>query len=207
MFESQKDLTRTRTSLKELREKIVRAASWKDIFSSEEEEMANFKKTLIDTTIAEYEANHTLRRYRVEHPPEGDLHVFERTTTDCRTTYQKLKSGDVVIIFYNPVDPHRRIITPDIGNIAHNFTVANTVLPAEGFLEGFKFKEKELIEICGTHITALLKYIPGKPATRGWEEVFLLEGEMPQRIGYRIYQSFILEAQSRLMQAYPKQFK
>lgn len=200
------DLTRKGTSIEELRGRIVRATSWRELFSSEEQEMADFIDNLVGAARAEYEGNHSLREYRIEHLPEGDLHVFERTTPGLSSTYQKLKSDGNVIITFNHPDgsSNSGIVTPDVGNVAHNFTTANTVLPDRKLLEGFS--DKELQAVTGTDLMALTFYIKGKPATKGWEETMLYNDYLPQRIGHRIFPSFVLEAQSCLQQAYPRFF-
>lgn len=70
-----------------------------------------------------------------------------------------------------------------------------------------KFKEDELFEICGAYPSNLLFYLKGKPATEAWEETFLNNGHLPQRVGHRIFPSFVLEAQAKLLQKFPEQFE
>lgn len=200
------DLTRRGASIEEARSRIVRASSWRELFPTEQAEMADFIKHLVGNARAEYEENHTLRAYRVEQHPEGNLHVFERTMDGHRSTYQKLRSsGAVVITFIKPEGSSSNLVTPDVGNVAHNFTVANTVLPRSEILA--KLSDEELQALTGTNSMVLTLYIKGKPAVKGWEDTMLYNDHFPQRIGHRIFPSFVLEAQARLMQARPELFK
>jgi len=202
-----KGLTWKGKSVEELRRRITRAISWRELFPSRKQEKADFIDNLVGTAKAEYEGNQTLREYRVEHLSEGDLHILERTTPGSNSTFQKLRSnGNVVMIFNLPNGLSRSyIVTPDVGNVDHNFTVANTVLPDREILKGFN--DKELQAVTGTYLSTLIFYIKGKPAVKGWEEVMLYNDHLPQRIGHRIFPNFVLEAQSRLLQAYPQYFK
>lgn len=188
-------LARTGVSIEELRGKIVRATSWGELFSSREQEMADFMKNLIGIVKAEYEGKHSLKQYRVEQLPEGDLHVFEHTI-GYLTTYQKLKSNGNVVMTFNYPDRSSNnclIVTPDVGNVAHGFTAANTILPDREFLE--QLGGEKLRSVTGTHLAVLTFHIKGKPATKEWEKAMLLSGYFPQRIGHRVYASFFLEAQ------------
>lgn len=206
MPNSKEDLTKTGVSIEELRSKIVRAANWRELFPSREQEMADFVENLVGAAKAEYKSNGSLRQHRVEQLPEGDLHVFERTTNGLSSTYQKLESSGNVVITFNHPDgsSNSDIVTPDVGNVAHEFTAANTVLPDREFLE--QLGDEKLQAVAGTHLMALTFYIKGKPATKGWEETMLYNGHLPQRIGHRVFPNFVLEAQSRLQQAYPQVF-
>lgn len=192
---------------KEEQGRIIRATSWAELFPSREEEMADYIENLVARVQAEYESNHSLREYRVEHLPAGDLHIFERTYAGYSTTYQKLRSsGNVVVTFVYPKGLSQcHIITPDVGNVAHRFTTADTVLPKRRFVESVD--DEEFRELTGTYLPAVLTHGRGKHATKGWEEtMFDNEGHLPLRIGHRIYLSFVLEALSRLRQACPQYF-
>lgn len=122
------------------------------------------------------------------------------------STYQKLRaSGNVEIAFIRPDGSSSNLVTPDVGNVVHNFTVANTVLPRRDLLA--KLSDAGLEALAGTNSMALTPYIKGKPAVKEWEDVMLYNDQFPQRIGHRIFPSFVLEAQSRLLQARPELFK
>jgi hypothetical protein len=173
-------------SAEELRKRIFRASSWEQLFPSKEEEMRDFLG-LFNASKAQLESKGPLR-YSIKYLSEGDLHVFE-----CKMatfTYQKLRlSGNVAITSFYKDDSSRRtvFITPEVGNINHQFIVANTVLSEEKFLE-------KLVDVSSRMI--LRVYISGRPATIEYEDRMLGGGYLPQRIGHKIYPNFVLELQS-----------
>jgi len=65
---------------------------------------------------------------------------------------------------------------------------------------------EEIEKITGIDIAVLSGFIKGKPAYQNWENTFLNNECLPQRIGHQIYPNFVLEAQSKLMAAYPHLF-
>lgn len=195
------------SSMDLIKRRIIRAKSWNELFSSKEQEMADFIEHLVGSARADYESIHALRNYRVKHLPEGDLHVFEHTE-GYSTTYQKLRSnGNVWMTFYHPDGTLSSdvLITPDIGNMVHDFTFANTILPDRKLLEGIDHEEFQAVT--GLYLNALFFYIEGKPATKDWENSIIHFDHLPQRIGHRIFPSFVLEAQTRLQKTYPQLFK
>lgn len=202
----QKQLAQTEAKMAELRKQIVRAESWNQLFKSPEEERVDYEEHLVGGALAEYKGNGSLKEHRVEPNTEGDIHVLERTDKGSYSTYQKLNGSRDVIITFNHADkePHRVIVACGVGNISHPFTRANTVVPSSEVLR--QIGDEEIQRITGTHIMALGSNSKGKPATEGWEETMLYYGHLPQRIGHRIFPTFVLEAQAKLMVAYPQLF-
>lgn len=203
------EMVRREAMGKELRSKIVRAQTWKQLFSTPEEAETDFLVNIVGKSRKEFEDNHTLQKYRVDLCPQGNIHVFVRTNNIGSSSYQRLQDGDVIIESHDPEESiHRDIITATVGNINHPFTIVNTVRPdLQVILDliqqiGTPTYEKMKATI-GTDPISFVTYLNGKPATRGWEDLLLSNGNMPQRIGHRIFPHFVLEAQVKFATTYP----
>lgn len=184
----------------EIRRKIVRASSWEQLFSSKEDKITDFMQYIIDDEKTALQSSRNLRQYRIESHPEGDAHVFEHVTPGCRSTFQELReTGDVKIEFTYPHRSSIVFITPDVGNVAHNFTLSNTILP--------KIPTKKLATLIDIDVPAFIVDLQGKPATKEWEDIMISNGCFPQRIGHRIFSSLALEAQARLLRTKPELFR
>ena len=107
----------------QLRGQIVRAENWSQLFPDPDDETTAFEEYL-SSIKREYEKTGTLKKYRVEHNPLGDIHVFDKTFMDANTSVQKLvRNGNVILIFQGEGHPpHVDTICPDVGNIDHKFT-------------------------------------------------------------------------------------
>ena len=193
----------------ELKGKIVRAESWGQLFASPEEAQADFLARVVEDFREEYADNSSLRIYTVAPDPDGDVHRFDRTSAvgGGFTTVQRFTDGDVVIAFNRPGNlPSVSKIVPGAGNIAHDFTVADTLQPHHPTvfkLIGDKQEYAAAVQVIGADLTHLSQYLRGKPAVMGWEETMLDNGHFPQRIGHRIYPSFVLEAQRKIREHLP----
>jgi|GEM_PF-3761005 len=149
----------TEAKIAELQHQIVRANSWSSLFQSPEQEMADYRD-LIGEFIAEYEGNSSLKEHRVELNQEGDIHILQRRDPGYFSTYQKLKSGDVIITFYYPNKQSSNTITHDIGNINHHFSRINTFVPDYDSL--IRIGNDRVQEITGMDIANLHSYSGGK---------------------------------------------
>lgn len=189
-----------------LTEQIVRASSWNQLFTSHEEEQQDFLEHIVGTQLREYEGNNTLSGYIIKKNHQGDIHFFKRTTKGDNTVVQKRVSDGNVVMMFNSLshDPHISVITPTVGNIDHPYTFANLVMPSYERLN--ELSDKKIEKVTGTNKIALRTYISGKPATDGWEKTMVSNGHFPQRIGHRIFPDFILQAQKKLLEAYPRLF-
>lgn len=193
----------------ELKGQIVRAESWDQLFASPEEAQADFLARVVEDFRAEYLDNRSLRIHTVAPDPAGDVHRFDRTSAGGGgfTTVQRFTNGDVDIAFHHPGSlPSVSRIVPGTGNIAHDFTVADTAQPHHpAVLKLMRDKEAyaAAVQVIGTDLTFLSQYLRGKPAVMDWEETMLDNGHFPQRIGHRIYPSFVLEAQRKIRENLP----
>lgn len=197
----------------ELRGRIVRAEHWSQIFATPEEAEADFIENLIDAWRFYYGKNKLPLRYEIEPHPDGSIHrvIMNEGNEGYETTYQRLAGGDVILISYYPDKPFTiHYITPSIGNIAHPFTIADTVIPnrrAMDVLIEDEDRAESTSEAIGTDLEILPVYLKGKPATTSWEESMLRSGDLPQRIGYRLFPHFALEAHVKLKEIHPQLFQ
>ena len=194
---------------KKLETQITRANNWEELFNTKKQEAADFLENVIKPSQFEYEANETLKSYKIEKHLEGDLHIFKRKRTmkGYSTTFQKLNlNGNVKMVFKGPNNEiNEDVIIPEAGNVNHNFTIENTILPDLELFE--KIPKEELQKITKLIPSELISFIKGKPATKSWEKTMLVNGYLPQRIGHRIYPDFILKIQVELKEKYPDLFK
>lgn len=192
----------------ELRGKIVRAKSWNQLFTTPEEAEADFMEHLVGAARSEYEKNGTLREYRIESHPDGEIHVFVRTYEGRYSTYQRLASGDVVLTFHYPDKaPSVNLISPSIGNIDHPFNLSNISGPNPSVLTNLVRDQEKLAmikDVIGTIPFGFGSILRGKPAIQRWEDAMLNNGNLPQRIGCRIFHQSILEFQTRFAAVYPQ---
>lgn len=194
----------------ELRGRIVRAEHWGQIFATPEEAEADFIDNIVNVDRFYYGKNKRALRYEKEPHLDGFIH---RVIIDegYETTYQRLASGEVILISYYPDKPITiHYITPGIGNIAHPFTIADTVIPnrrAMGVFIEDEDRVRDISETIGTDLEILPFFLKGKPATTGWEESMLRSGYLPQRIGYRLFPHFALEAHVKLKEIHPQLFQ
>lgn len=189
-----------------LKERIVRAQSWNQLFATPAAAESDFQGNLVDAWRFYCGENDSSVEYTVEANPNGDIHRVTRDRGHT-TTYQRLLSGDVIITFYYPdKSPHSDIITPSIGNIAHSFTTADVlVIPAEKTILKI-INNQDLYEEVRSRIgdlTMLHSHLRGKPATEGWEDTILYNGHLPQRIGHRLFPDSALETLAKLKETYP----
>jgi hypothetical protein len=193
----------------DLEKLIVRANSWDELFSSKAQEQQDFEENLLGDDISQYRANKSLQSYQRVPSSEGDIHIITLKEKGYSSRWQKLvKNGNVIITYNYPKkiskEPSLSIITPNIGNINHPYTQANTVVPSLEILR--EIGNEEIEKITGIDIAVLSGFIKGKPAYQNWETILLNAGHLPQRIGHQIYSNFVLEAQSKLMATYPHLF-
>ncbi|GEM_PF-4215518 len=189
----------------ELRGQIVRASSWGQIFATAEEAELSFRN-LVDEDRFYYRKNDPRVEYTVEPHPDGDIHRVVRNK-GYDTTYQRLLNGDIVFTFYYP-DPDKpprvQLITPNIGNIAHPFTDADVAVPDDKVVDSLLEELEDLSLQSETIDSFLFSHLKGKPATQSWENTMLHNGYMPQRIGYKLFPGYAIEALARLREEYPQ---
>lgn len=187
---------------KELRSTIVRAKRIEELFASTEEAEADFRTTLVDAHRFYYKKDDPDVEYVIEAHPDGDIHRVTRNGTHP-TTFQRLVNGDVNLIFYYPdKSPSVQLITPEVGNINHPFTRTDVVTPDAEVVDSLL--EDLSLEANGISLVLLLSHLRGKPATQGWEDTMLYGGHIPQRIGYRLFPDYALNALAKLRQEYPQ---
>lgn len=183
----------------ELREKIVRAQNWSQLFSNPKAAQVDFKTNLVDAHRFYYKKDDHNVVYTVEPNPDGDIHRVSNSP-GYDSTYQRLSNGDIRITHYFPDKPADiDLITPDIGNIDHPYTNQDLVRIDEDALMGLKCDVMTF-----SRLTVLSSYLRGKPATHGWEDTMLRIGFLPQRIGHRLFPHSSLEELNQLRKQYPQ---
>ncbi len=174
----------------ELRGRIVRAQSWGQLFSTPEAAQADFQTSLVDDYRFYYKENDPTVVYVVEPNPDGDIHRVIRDK-GFDTTFQRLADGNVRFVSYFPWKPESvDLITPSIGNIDHPYTQGDIVTLDEDALSDSD--------------SLISSWLKGKPATQGWEDTMLRMGQLPQRIGYRLFPHNALERLSQIKQHDPQ---
>lgn len=116
-------------------------------------------------------------------------------------TVQK-NTGDALI-----TSPHTQtvqLIKPNVGNIEHSYTPADTEFCGAILLDVLGDQEFE-------EITGITKWYYGiyrncKPASPDWERLIAQRGAVPERIGYVLYDSLYLAANQKLKAAKPDFF-
>ena len=195
-----------------LKNSIVRASSWEQIFPLEGDAAAAFiKMVMINKEV--FEGKNSFGGFRVEKLEEGDIHIIYLKPSSIykkyRISFQRLiKNGNVLHTIEKDDDKIINLISPDIGNITHNYSFDNALTPIVDI--GGMLTKEEYSQITGTQFnnkSSFGQFMEGKPATKVWEEIVLKAGHLPQRIGYRIYPDFILHDQSCLLAAHPEYFK
>ncbi len=186
----------------ELRSRVVRAERWDQLFPSPAEAETDFIENLINADRFYYKRDDPAVEYIVEPNPRGDIHRITRNVS-YTTTYQCFLNGDVALTFYYPdKSPSVNRITPSIGNIDHPFTTADVLIPdteaVDALLRDPSLRENMM------RLTLLFSHLRGKPATQGWEETILYTGYLPQRIGYRLFPDYTIEALAKVREEQPK---
>lgn len=193
----------------ELRGKVVRAGSWTDIFPSTEEAEAQFQ-VYMEQTVNWYRVRKTLTEYRIDSHPDGPIHAIVLVYSGHYSTTQRLGNGDVAIVTYYPDSaPSTQTITCSIGNIIHPFSEANLIAPTQEAIRDLindRKRYSQVVSEIGMNPAGLHQSLEGKPATEFWEDAIFDKGEMPERLGYRIFIHSILEAQRRCRELYPELF-
>lgn len=184
-----------------VRRSIVRATSWSQLFTTSDEATQDFLTRIVIPTRSQCEQYGTLRDYRVDTHDEGDVHTLFLTTPGKYHTFQKrANTGDVVIRYHGDEEIKETRIIPGIGNIDHSFTSRNTYLPSSDVIA--RIVTKGPSGVAGVDFESLRALLNGQYATQRAEEIFLLNGFLPQRIGHRIYAHHALALQARVMQGY-----
>lgn len=208
--EPQGDIRRHEVAIaraEKLKAQIVRAERWDQLFPNSEEAEADFLEYLINDHRFYYGKNDSRTEYHIEPDSEGDIHSITRDK-GYTTTYQRLASGDVILVLHYPDKPPSvKHITPNIGNIAHPFTRQDVLFqPTEEIvLRVTRNRElyKEISSAVGVDFTLLSSRLRGKPATQGWEDTMLSNGHIPQRIGFSLFPNYALEGLKKLKGTYP----
>jgi hypothetical protein len=163
--------------------------SWSEIFATEEEAEAQLEDFL-ERLRVEYKNNQTLWA----EVWDLDMISREETSTFVRsnggsTVVIRRQNGDVDMFFMRPDETTSESrITPGVGSRNHQWTYE-----AVRELNEWAQERPDENDPLFNEWSKVVFYLDGKPATAGWEEIFLDNDRFPVRIGYRIYPADALE--------------
>lgn len=179
------------TEREKIKTQITRFKSWEDIFRNPDDRDRHFED-FVDSIRNEYKKNNTLRREEVMPVSEDDettTIVLTRTMTGRKTGISRLQNGNVVVKFIGLDSQNVEEIKPEVGNRNHNWKHDQVQSMRKRLIEMARkckvIEEKYILET-----TAF--YLKGKPASQNWEDTFIYNMFVPQRIGYKIYPEQLL---------------
>jgi hypothetical protein len=176
---------------------LVRASSWQEIFQSPQDADKQYEEYL-DRQRDEYSQNNEQfeESRSVDIGKNTDITVFKRNNGN-QTTVQRLTNGNVVLSFADDNKVHNTEIIPEVGNIDHDWS-NEKIQDMQASLK-LRYKYEPDIKKRG-QLVMVSTYIKGKPATQGWENLMLEHGNIPQRVGYRIFPEDMLNRAKHLLE-------